>query len=427
MKHRSTAVIAALLSVLLLASCGNPKEFTDSEKLSAKQTRNADISVTFNYADGAHDPPTDYGNYINGVTEFSLSQFRALYKENSGSFMFSPASSALQLSLLANAASGDTRQEILLALGGTLTQDGLNACSSYFKSRLENVSRIGQKEAPKEQIKASGAMLIDSSIDVKASFLQSAKDYYGFDVFRYDFKGENAADKLDAYLKPYTSAGGIDVSKSGTLDTLCTVSVNDGWLEGYKDSDAFSGSFEGAQGKRNEVYLCSDESRMSSEKAEGILKYTSKNPLKLVLITPKDGKTLDEYIGNLDGAELSALLDSIDITKKSASAFPEFTIETDGKAKAMSKSLSQAGLYSLFSDKSGFSSLSYGKGATLGDVYDIPQEFSLIRAGINKGASGGIASDELKAEKDTLVFNRPFIFMLLDNESNLPVYIGVYR
>ena len=426
MRRRATAVIAALLSVFLLTSCGNPKEFTDSEKLSAKQTRNADISVTFNYADGAHDPPTDYGNYINGVTEFSLSQFRALYKENSGSFMFSPASSALQLSLLANAA-GDTRQEILLALGGTLTQDGLNACSSYFKSRLESVSRIGQKEAPKEQIKLDGAMLIDSSIDVKASFLQSTKDYYGFDVFRYDFNGENSADKLDAYLKPYTSDSGIDVSKSGTLDTLCAVSVNDGWLEGYKDSNAFSGSFDGAQGKRNEVYLCSDESRMSSEKAEGILKYTSKNPLKIVLITPKDGKALDEYVGNLDGTELNALLGSIDITKKSAAAFPEFTIGTDGKAKAMSKSLSQAGLYSLFSDKSSFSSLSYGKGATLGEMYDIPQEFSLTRAGINKGASGGKAAAVLKSEKDTLVFDRPFIFMLLDNESNLPVYIGVYR
>lgn len=427
MKRRLTAAAAALLSVLLLASCSNTKEFTDSERLSAKQTRNTDISVTYNFADGAHNPPTDYSNYINGVTEFSLSQFRALYKENSGSFIFSPASSVLQLSLLANAASGDTRQEILLALGGTLTQDGLNVCSSYFKSRLENVSRIGQKEAPKEHIKLDGAMLIDESIDVKTSFLQSAKDFYGFDVLRYDFNGENASEKLNAYLKPYTSDSGIDVSKSGTLDTLGTVSINDEWLESYKDSEIFSGSFEGAQGSRNEVYLCSDESRMSSEKAEGILKYTSKNPLKLVLITPKDGKSFDEYVGNLDGTELSALLGSIDITKKSAAAFPEFTIGTDGKAKAMSQALSSAGLYALFSDKSSFSSLSYGKGATLGEVYEIPQNFSLTHTGINKGASGGIASAELNAEKDTLVFNRPFIFMLLDNESNLPVYIGVYR
>ena len=426
MKRVISAAVAALLSVLLLASCGDPGEFTESERLSAKQKRNADITVTYNYSDGAQDPPTDYGNYINGVTEFSLSQFRALYKESSGSFVFSPAVSALQTALLSDAASGDTRQEILLALGGTLTQDGLNACSSYFKSRLEAVSKIGQKETPEENIRLKGAMLIDSSIDVKTSFLQSAKDYYGFDIFRYDFNGEHASDKLGAYLKPYTSDSGIDVSKSGTLNTLGALSLNDKWLESYKDGDIFSGSFKGAQGEQTAVYLSSDESRLSSGKADGILKYTSKNPLKLVLITPKDGK-LDEYAGNLDGAELNALLGSIDITKKSAAAFPEFTIKTDGKAKAMSQPLSQSGLYSLFSGKSGFSSLSYGSGAALGEVYEIPQEFSLTRAGINKDSSGGKAASELKADKDTLVFDRPFIFMLLDNESNLPVYIGVYR
>ena len=427
MKHRLSSATAALLSVLLLASCGNPKEFSDGERLTAKLNRNADTSVTYNYSEGAHDPPNDYSNYINGVTGFSLSQFRALYKENSGSFVFSPASSALQLSLLANAASGDTRREILLALGGSITLDGLNTCSSYFKSRLEAVSRIGQKETPEEQIKLSGAMLIDDSVDVKNSFLQSVKNYYDFDVFRYDFKGENAADKLGSYLKPYTSDSGIDVSKSGTIDTLGTVSLNDKWLEGYKDSDIFSGSFTGSQGAQNAIYLSSDESRMTSDKAEGILKYTAKNPLKLALIIPKDGISLDEYVNELDGTELSSLLGSIDITKKSAAAFPEITIGTDGKAKAMSQSLASAGLYSLFGGKAVFNSLSYGKVASLGEVYDIPQAFSLTRAGINSGASDGKTAPELKAEKDTLVFDRPFIFMLLDNESDLPVYVGVFR
>ena len=106
---------------------------------------------TYHYADGAQDPPTTYTTFANGVTTFALSAFRARSQAEKGSFVFSTASSFLQLNLLANAASADTRLEILQALAGNLTLDDCNACSSYFKSRIESVSKIGQKEAPDAQ------------------------------------------------------------------------------------------------------------------------------------------------------------------------------------------------------------------------------------------------------------------------------------
>ena len=60
-------------------------------------------------------------------------------------------------------------------------------------------------------------------------------------------------------------------------------------------------------------------------------------------------------------------------------------------------------------------------------MYEVEPEFKLSRSGIN-------AKEESKAEKsgvvktnETICFDKPFIFLLIDNESNLPVTMGIYR
>ena len=94
MKRRITAAAAALL-MLLLCACGNPKLFTDEEKLTGTVSRSKDITQTYNYADGAQEPPTSYKNYISGMMDFSLRQLRQHSQDAKESFVFSPASAAL--------------------------------------------------------------------------------------------------------------------------------------------------------------------------------------------------------------------------------------------------------------------------------------------------------------------------------------------
>lgn len=427
MKRRLTAVLAALLCLPVLASCGDNGGFSDKERLSAEQKRSTDITVTYNYADGAAEPPQNYIPYSDAVTQFSLALFSSLAKENKGSFTCSPVSSALLLSMLANGGSKDTRQEILRAVDGSMSLEDVNACSSYFKSRMESVSRTGKKEAPAEKVTLDGALLADDGVNIKTSFLQVNADFYGYDVFRFVYSDENAAEKLGNYLKSYTSQSGIGTLKSGTINLTGAVSVVDNWLQGDK-IEAAKGKFKGEDGERDAVFLTSDESCLQSEKAVGVLKYTSENPLKLLLIEPKEPEKFSEYAAGFDTAELEALLGSLDVTKKQPAVIPEFTIETDGKARALSTALSASGLYTLFSEKAAFSGLSYTQKVRLDEFYEIPPSFSLTRSGINAASDGKTAPDaSLKPSKDAVVFDHPFIFMLLDNESGLPVVAGIYR
>ena len=427
MKRRLIAALAALLVITLLVSCGDPGAFSDEECLSDDVKRSEDSTLTFHYADGAVESPLAYTNYIIGATGFALKQLRARAQAEKGSFVFSPAAVTLQLSMAANAASVDTRQEILLALGGTLTLDDLNTCSSYFKSRMESVSHLGQAEAPAEAVELDGTMLIDRSVDVKTAFLQTNANFYGYDIYRYDFKGEHAAEKLDRCLKPYTESSGIDVSQGGSLYTVTASGVTDSWLKAYSDADVSAGTFTGAEGERLASFLRSDEKKVHTAKATGVLKYTEKNPLKLLLVLPDSSLGLDGYLEQFDSNELRALLGSVDITETVTALIPEFSAESDGKGVSLADPLGKSGLYTLFTDKADFSSIGFSQTAKLGDMYEIPPTFSLTRSGINMG--GVAASDAARPEvpADAVIFDRPFLFLLLDNETDIPVFAGVIQ
>ena len=190
------SIIAAAVCVSLTA-CAASTGFSGSEILSDDVKRSKDTAATFNYADGCREAPLAYNSFTNTVTGFSLKLFRNAY--NGKAISLAPASSAVQLGLLANGAKGDSRTEILLALGGELDLDTYNTCCSYFKSRMENVGKIalsqesGKKDAEKT-LSMDGALFINDKTDVRSAFLQTNADFYGDDIIRYDFS--KGADKL---------------------------------------------------------------------------------------------------------------------------------------------------------------------------------------------------------------------------------------
>ena len=290
---------------------------------------------------------------------------------------------------------------------------------------MESVSKEGG--ADWANVRLDGAMLVDDSIEVKTSFLSTAGNFYGYDIFRCDLDSENAEKKLNGYLKDYTQSSGIKFSESDALGIVSASEIKDGWLDLYADSDVNDGVFKGSSGDRKTSFLTSNESALKTERSVGIVKYTADNPLKLVLAAPKGGESFDEYVKGFDYNELSALLGSLDITKKATAVIPEFTVERNSAAKPLSGAVKSSGLSSLLESQKSLSTLSYTTPAALSEMYEVEPEFKLSRSGIN-------AKEESKAEKsgvvktnETICFDKPFIFLLIDNESNLPVTMGIYR
>ena len=423
MKKIFSAALAAVLCALTLCACANPDEFTDDEKMLGKYKRNNDISVTFNYADGTAEPPTSYTNYTDAMTGLSLRMLNELAKTEKGSFAFSPAAVELQLAMTANAAAPEVRQDILLSFSGNLTLDDLNRCSSYFASRMESVAKAGLKksEKPTAHVRLGGALLINKGIDVKSSFLQTARDYYDLGVFRYEFDGEHADKKLKNQFSSYGLDEAPDVESDAAL--ISAASISDAWLNGY-EADAEAGTFNGVDGTREARFFTASEIKLQTANAVGIIKYTAKTPLKLVLIMPNEGISTEDYLKLLTVNEYAALFDSVDFTKRVSAVIPSFSLES-GSASARSAMLSHCGLASLFTGGS-LSAMSFNSAAQISEAWEISPKFSLSINGVNTdSAPQNISAPEPSG--DTVTFDRPFIFMLVDNETNIPVQMGVYQ
>ena len=437
-KRLVSALLCAALSATVLCACSNPDSFNKGEVLSSKYTRNTNAEKTYNYRDGAAEPPTAYNSYANLIMGYELKLFRNYAAQNTGTFVFSPASNALSLSLIANGAKGDTLSEISLALGNDLSLENLNTCSSYFKSRLETVSELeskksdgnnGEKSENTAFIKLGDTLLINNNTDVKTAFLQANADYYGAQAVRLDFADNSAKAELDKLFGSNKAANETELDSDGSLVSEDSVSFCDSWLAAYGADDLSQGKF----GDKDAVFMRSTDSYIHSDTAQGIIKYTAKNPLKLVLIMPNENIKISDYIKTFDSVEYMKLLDSFNVTSNANAGVPQFEIPAKDKPESMTEIMQKTGLYTLFSDKSDFGNLAHTKGITLDGMYNLNNGFSLSKNGVStatdKPSDSALAQGSAvqKDSKNTeLVFNRPFIFMLIDNESNIPVYSGVY-
>ena len=445
MKKSIALILALIMSASTLSACSDPERFSNNENLSTNYTRSTDPKECYNYNDGVENAPASYNNYLSYITNFELKMFRnhyALNKNKNSSFVLAPINSVFQLGLIANGASGDTQDEISLALGSDLTIDDINQCSSYFKSRMESVSKTatnevnelsGKKEeaSETEYVKFSNNLFFNDTSDVKTKFLQTNANFYGDNIFRFMFSDENALTKVNNQFTDFTDKDVISsLSENNTLISVSATDISDLWLNPYAKTDIEKGTFNATDGSRDVNYMTSTESYIKTETAQGIIKYTSKNPLKLMLVMPNEDVSLDEYVSDFNFLEFTNLMESFNITENVNAVIPEFSIKSDGVAKSLSATLEESGLYTLFTEDATFSELTHSKDFFFNDMYEIIPSITVNQAGISgtvdkdgKSVIEKHTKEVQKAEND-LKFERPFIFLLIDNESNIPVYIG---
>ena len=445
---------AAILSGSLCA-CTDLDRFKDSEKLSETKAPDGDITKTYNYSYGLTSAPTSYNSYSGVINEFSFRMLREKNLEEKDSFVFSPAMSAIQLSELINGASGDCRLEILGVLGSSLSADDFNVCSSYFKSRMEQVSQTGktkkqiEEESPlsSEHTLLYSSFWVNSGTDITSAFLQANADYYGSDVLRFKYDDSHTAAKLvnllnDSAGKKLELPGGVP-SGSDKLYTLSAVDITDKWLVDYAPDSVFEGSFKSGKGSEKKVqFMSSDESYLSTADAEGVVKYTAKNPLRLIAVMPKDGLDIDEYIKSFTAEKYSGLMKSMDVSSRVRAELPQFSFDGKGETASDSGLLQKCGLYTLFTDDAHFKGMNISDTLKLGDMLELKPTLTVCAQGIlNKAVNASSASGALlpqskgseespsapaKADK-TLRFDKPFLFLLTDNETGIPVYAGIFR
>lgn len=355
------------------------------------------------------------------LTDFAVRLFKA--SEQSGkNTLISPLSVVSALAMTANGAKQNTLAQMEQVLG--LPSDQFNRYLHSYRQALS------QSEEAKLSLANSIWFTADDSFTVDRDFLQKNADYYGADLYKAPFNRKTVAD-INSWVKGKTD-GMIpeiinDLSSDAVMCLVNALAFEAEWLDPYTENQVHRGTFTREDGTvQNVEFMHSGEYFYLEDKsATGFIKHYSDLKYAFVALLPNAGTSVSDYVASLDGATLRAMLSSPQETKVVA-ALPKF--ETEYSAD-MSAILETMGMHDAFNvEKADFSSLG---SSTKGNIFInrvVHKTFiSVAEQGTKAGAATAVIMDAGSAmipEPKTVTLDRPFVYMLIDYENNIPFFLG---
>ncbi|MBQ7389986.1 MAG: serpin family protein [Clostridia bacterium] len=354
-------------------------------------------------------------------TDFALRLFKAT-NEDGENVLISPLSVMCALSMTLNGAEGNTLAQMENVLG--MQRDELNL---YLYSYITSLPR-GEKY---KLIQANSIWFRDDDrFSVSPDFLQTNADYYGADIYKAPFDRQTLRD-INNWVKLSTD-GMIpkildDIPDSAIMYLVNALAFEAEWKEVYKKTQVRDGKFTTEDGEVQSVKLMyAEENRyLEDENATGFIKYYSDRKYAFAAILPNEGVSVSEYLASIDGEALySMLTNSQSTTVKTA--IPKFEVKYDTEMSGILKEMGMSDAFnSILADFSGIGS------STRGNIYIgrvIHKTFIEVgEKGTRAGAATVVEMNDAAAEPSKpkeVILDRPFIYMLIDCENNVPFFIG---
>ena len=356
------------------------------------------------------------------VTDFAIRLFKESMADGENT-LISPLSVLVALSMTANGADNETLSQMEAVLGMPIDQ--LNTWISTYMANLP------EEEKYKLSLANSIWFTDDERFTVNQDFLQTNADYYGADIYRAPFDDDTCKD-INKWVKDNTD-GMIknildQIPQEAVMYLINALAFDAEWQDIYFENQVREGEFTTENGeKRNVDMMYSEENKYLEDKhATGFIKYYKDRKYAFAALLPKEGTTVSEYIASLDGEHLNDLLTNA----KSAfvnTSIPKFETEYDVEMSAV---LSGMGMPDAFSGATAdFSKLGH---STAGNIFInrvLHKTFiSVDERGTKAGAATVVEMNDecaLIIEDPKQVFlDRPFVYMLIDCETNQPFFIG---
>ena len=361
--------------------------------------------------------------FITEYLRFSLELFDKASKESlNKNTLISPLSLELALAMTANGTDNQTMEEFEQLFGIKL--DDLNEYLYTYAAGLPSESKS------KLEI-ANSIWFRDSDyFTVYEDFLQKNADYYGADAYKSPFDGQTVND-MNAWTEKNTD-GMIKkiietISPDNVMFLLNAIVFDSEWEEAYEKSDIYTGAFYPIEGNLKNVEMMRSEEKiyLDDGSAKGFIKPYKNNNYSFAALLPNEGVDLYEYIDSLTVQGIKELLNEGKEYRTVQAVIPKFTYEFEINMNEILNSLGV--VYAFNSEVSDFSKLgkSHNGNLCLGNV--IHKTFiSLDEKGTKAAAVTRVDVNTETAYEYPLkvTLDRPFVYMIVDNATSLPIFIG---
>lgn len=408
-KYRISSIIISLLLVCALAV-----NFTGC---TAEKTQNLTESVK------ANDVKTSYDSKLlnRTFTDFAVQLFKES-EENGKNTLISPFSVFCALAMTANGAKGETLEQMEKVLG--MTAEEMNR---YIYSYMKN---LPQEEKCKLSLANSIWLNDENHFAVNNDFLQTNADYYGADIYTSPFNEKTCGD-INNWVKQNTDEMIPEILNEISADAVMylvnTLAFDAEWDENYEKEQVKKEIFTKEDGTEQsaEFMHSSEGTYLKDKNAVGFMKYYSGSKYAFAAMLPNKGTSLSDYVKSFTGESVSAMLAKPQYETVFAS-IPKF--ETEYNAQ-MSETLKEMGMIKAFdmngADFSGLGNSDRGKiyiSRVLHKTF-----ISVGEMGTKAGAASAVelkCGSAMEDEIKEIYLNRPFVYMIIDCENNIPLFIG---
>jgi serpin B len=398
-------ISALLLALLCLAGCGS----------------GGARSLTANIEPARLEAGMEEGDAA-ALAGFSLDLLRETWE--SGNALVSPLSVLSALGMTANGARGETLEQMEAVLG--LPAERLNGALAAWAAELPKEKDCRVDLANSVWIRDGG------SFEADQDFLEAAAKWYRAEVFASPFDAAAVRD-VNGWVEKNTH-GMIpeildELQEATVLVLVNALALEAEWEEIYETDQVWENEiFTTEDGAAQPVTLMySSEGRyLKDQGAQGFLKFYKGGRWAFAALLPDEGTALEDYLDSLTGERLHEVLAGAEETLVYA-AIPKFKsaygVELNGALKAL-------GMTDAFdagrADLSGLGRSELGPlfiSRVLHKTY-----IEVDEKGTKAGAATAVIADcgaDMPGSVPEVHLDRPFLYMLVDTETNLPAFIGV--
>lgn len=359
--------------------------------------------------------------FILGQTEFSLELLKNT-AEADKNVLISPYSVMQALAMTANGADGATKEEMEKVLGGLKIEE-LN--EYLLAQRLSQPSIEGCKVNVANSIWTN-----KGEFSPAAEFIQTNVDYYNSDVFSAPFN-DATLDDINKWIENKTD-GMIPkiLDKFGpnaVAELVNAVTFDSEWETLYEENKIIDGTFTASDGSEQDVKMLSstESTYLTTDNAVGFMKPYKGGRYSFAALLPDADITPEELISDLDAEEFNSIFADKNNYAEVNVSIPKFTVEYGAE---LPDALKKMGIENAFTEEADFSKMSADG---LDDVYigNVIHKTALELT--EKGTRAAAATVVEMADKGmpmnlkSVVLDRPFVYCIIDNETSLPLFIGI--
>ena len=360
------------------------------------------------------------------VMDFAVRLLREQMKEGEENELLSPVSMVSALGMTANGAQGETREQMEEVMGASA--EALNLCIQSCREAS------GQEEEGVLHLANSIWFLDDGKFQLKEDFLRTNAAYYGASLYGAPFDDTTRKD-INRWVKRETDGMIEEIVREipplAVMYLVNALSFEAQWQDPYEDVSVDDGVFFGADGLEETVEMMRSEEYQyfADEDARGFIKSYQGGRYAFAALLPGEGMDLETYVNQLDGMWLYQALREPE-NKTVLATMPKFETEDEIQADELLKNMGMTDAFDA--DLADFG----GIGTYAEDNLYISSVLQKTYLQVDqKGTKGGAAtavelsSESAAAQEETekveICLDRPFLYVIFERESGLPLFLGL--